>query len=137
MSRSGYSEDYDDQWALIRWRGAVASAIRGRRGQAFLHELLDALDSMENKRLRRNALEESGEVCALGSLGKKRGMDMSDLDPDDYGTVAHEFGIPRALAQEIMFENDEVQWNKTPEERWQRMRAYIASLIKHPIPAAE
>lgn len=32
MSRCGYSDDYD-QWALIRWRGAVESAIRGKRGQ--------------------------------------------------------------------------------------------------------
>jgi hypothetical protein len=37
MSRSGYSDDLEN-WSLIRWRGAVASAIRGRRGQAFLRE---------------------------------------------------------------------------------------------------
>ena len=31
MSRSGY-EDGLEMWDLIRWRGAVASAIRGKRG---------------------------------------------------------------------------------------------------------
>lgn len=52
MSRSGYSEDYDgDHWDLIRWRGAVASSIRGKRGQAFLREALAALDAMPEKKL--------------------------------------------------------------------------------------
>jgi len=41
MSRSGYSDDCD-VWALIRWRGAVKSAIRGARGQAMLRELIQA-----------------------------------------------------------------------------------------------
>jgi len=34
MSRSGYVDNGDiEQWDLIRWRGAVASAIRGKRGE--------------------------------------------------------------------------------------------------------
>ena len=45
MSRSGYSDDCDT-WPLICWRGAVASALRGRRGQQFLIELRDALDAI-------------------------------------------------------------------------------------------
>ena len=45
MSRSGYTDDYDDgyEWANIRWRGAVKSAIRGKRGQATLKAILDAM----------------------------------------------------------------------------------------------
>ena len=46
MSRSGYSDDIDDNWAHIMWRGRVASSIRGKRGQAMLRELLAALDAM-------------------------------------------------------------------------------------------
>lgn len=42
MSRSGYTDDCDDQWALIRWRGAVNSAIKGKRGQQALRGRLDA-----------------------------------------------------------------------------------------------
>lgn len=50
MSRSGYSDDYDfDNWQLIRWRGAVNSAINGRRGQAFLKELLTAIEALPEK----------------------------------------------------------------------------------------
>lgn len=37
MSRSGYTDE-DDIWAMIRWRGAVTSAIRGKRGQQALRE---------------------------------------------------------------------------------------------------
>lgn len=43
MSRSGYNDYSIDNWDLIRWRGQVASAIKGKRGQAFLRELIEAL----------------------------------------------------------------------------------------------
>lgn len=45
MSRSGYCDDGDyGQWEMIMWRGAVTSAFRGKRGQAFLKEMLDSRD---------------------------------------------------------------------------------------------
>jgi hypothetical protein len=72
MSRSGY-QDYTDQWEVIRWRGAVRSAIRGKRGQAFLREMLAALDALPDKRLIRNELEVNGEYCALGAVGPAAG----------------------------------------------------------------
>jgi hypothetical protein len=37
-NRIPYSDDLD-LWALWRYRGAVASAIRGRRGQRFLGDI--------------------------------------------------------------------------------------------------
>ena len=61
MSRSGYVDDMCDQWAMIRYRGAVRSAIRGRRGQAFLREMLAALDAMPEKRLTAGALVFDGQ----------------------------------------------------------------------------
>lgn len=30
MSRSGYNDDIDN-WQMIKWRGQVASAVRGKR----------------------------------------------------------------------------------------------------------
>ena len=64
MSRSGY-DDYDGcenpEWALIRWRGAVHSALCGKRGQAFLREMALALDEMGEKRLIADELEAHGE----------------------------------------------------------------------------
>lgn len=132
MSRSGYCDDVEENWSLICWRGAVASSIRGKRGQAFLREMVEALDAMPEKRLVAWELQEpSGEVCAIGSVGAKRGVDMAALDPEDSATVAGTFDIAEPLAREIVWENDEAgAWNETPEARWSRMRSWAASLIK-------
>ena len=131
MSRSGYSDDCD-VWALIRWRGAVKSAIRGARGQAFLRETLAALDAIPDKRLIAGKLKDAdGEFCTLGAVGACRGVDLSTIDYEDRESVAAAFGIPVALASEIMFENDDdFGWGqRTPERRHSAMRAWIASQI--------
>lgn len=153
MSRSGYSEDIDDNWTWIRWRGYVASAIRGKRGQAFLREMLDAMDALPEKKLIANDLETAdGSVCAIGSVGKARGIDMSALDPENYDAVATTFGINEKLAQEIVFLNDEAFTFETdaagyikhdengksiyltPEGRFEKMRAWVVSQIREATP---
>ncbi len=130
MSRSNYTDYYDDCWGLIRWRGAVASAIKGRRGQAFLRDLIAALDAMPEKGLIANELREDGEVCALGALGLRRGLDLEAIDPEDPDAVADIFGIAPALAREIVYENDEGAWpRESAEDRWKRMRAWAVSQL--------
>lgn len=154
MSRSGYSEDCDDNWALIRWRGAVASAIRGKRGQAFLREALAALDAMPVKELAADSLaNHAGQFCTLGAVGAARGVELAKLEEQDRDVIAAAFGIPEALAAEIMFENDERErrvyverhgpprggydpyglgWDvhdATGAERWARMRKWVADQI--------
>lgn len=131
MSRSGYTDDYDgEHWQLIMWRGAVASAIKGRRGQAFLKEMLAAMDALPEPKLVANELEEEGAVCAIGSVGKKRGVDMSEIDPEDYERVAKAFGVSEALAREVMWANDDGgRYKETDEERFARMRAWIVNRI--------
>lgn len=131
MSRSGYT--YDDcfgEWSMICWRGAVTSAIRGKRGQAFLREMLTALDAMEDKRLIAEDLAQGSEVCAIGSVGQARGVDMSKLDPEDYTTIANTFGIAEAMAREIMYLNDDGAYSETAEMRYNRMRKWIETEIK-------
>lgn len=130
MSRSGYTDECENNWSAICWRGAVASAIRGKRGQAFLREMLGALDTMPEKRLISRELKaEDGDVCAIGAVGVKRGVDMSKLDPEEYDRVAEAFGISEKLAQEIVFMNDEYYDVQTPEERWEKMRAWVVKQI--------
>lgn len=128
MSRSGY-DDYCYDNSLYLWRGAVASAIRGRRGQAFLREMLVALDAMESKRLIRGDLVKDGEVCAIGVVGLRRGIDVGELDPVDRDGVASAFGIAGALAAEIFYENDELAL-ETPEHRYERMRRWVVANIR-------
>lgn len=131
MSRSGYTDDCDG-WSLIMWRGAVASAIRGARGQQFLKEMLGALDAMPEQKLIAHELEADGAVCAIGAVGKARGLKMDGIDPEDRETVASIFGIAPALVAEIVFMNDEENyWSKeTPDARYERMRKWIVAQIK-------
>jgi len=136
MSRSGYTDSGDN---LAMWRGQVASATRGKRGQRFFRELLSALDAMPEKRLIRHALEEEGEVCAIGALGRAKGVDMTAIDPECPEQVAPVFGIAECLAQEVVYMNDEyfdhryvanTRVDFTPEQLWQKMRAWVAEQIR-------
>lgn len=127
-NRSEYSDDMEDQWGWIRWRGAVASAMRGRKGQAFLRELLAALDAMPEKRLITEELHHEGSYCALGVVGQARGMDLDTINPDDHYAVASSFKISNALAREIMFVNDDGRF--TPEERYSMVREWAVRNIR-------
>ncbi|MGH9931836.1 MAG: hypothetical protein ACREA9_21775 [Pyrinomonadaceae bacterium] len=130
MSRSGYNVEMIVD--VILWRGAVASAIRGRRGQAFLKEMLKALDQMKTKRLIHDKLISisKGDVCAIGAVGVARGMDIQSIESEDSEAVAEAFGIAPALVCEISYYNDEVGSTlETPAQRWTRMRAWVQSQI--------
>jgi hypothetical protein len=125
MSRAGYSDDYE-QWAQICWRGAVASALRGKRGQAFLREMLAALDALPEKRLIVDELVKGGAVCAIGAVGKARGIDMTNMDPLDWGRLSNTFGIAESMVREIEYENDEAgRTDETPEARFIRVRGWV------------
>jgi len=155
VSRSGYVDDDGEQWALICYRGAVASAIRGKRGQAFLREMLAALDALPEKRLIAHELVITGDslwtdvivggdklftedgkdcaigdVCAIGAVGRLRGIDMTAIDPENADSVSSAFGINEKLAREIVFENDECGWRDTPEMRFERMRKWVVSNLR-------
>lgn len=152
MSRSGYGDGDGENWAMIQWRGRVTSAMRGRRGQAFLREMLAALDALPERRLISGDLVREGEVCAIGAVALSRGVSTDDIDPEDHEAVAARFGIAHAMACEIMYENDEYgetryveaygppeyPWHRrphvtvkvTPEERFERVRAWVVENIK-------
>lgn len=155
MSRSGYTDDDDDPLATGRWRAQVNSAIRGKRGQAFLRELIAALDAMLEKSLIAEELVTAeGQVCAIGAVCKARGIDVSHVDYDSPDDVASKVGVASQMVAEIEYENDEcgyrfekVQlpesperpkfapdftWERieeTPEERWQRMRRWAEARL--------
>jgi hypothetical protein len=140
MSRSGYNDDYDIS-AVAMWRGQVASAIRGRRGQAFLRDLLAALEALPDKRLIADHMERDGCVCATGALGKARGVDMTQIDKfidaedDDEDVVAYwvaeAFDIASPLAREVLYMNDEGFFGvETDEQRYERMVGWVKSKIR-------
>jgi hypothetical protein len=95
---------------------------------------LEALDAMPEKKLCVDSLQApTGEFCTLGALGAARGIDMTHLDPEDHKSVANVFGIANAMTCEIVFMNDEADehCNETQEQRWSRMRKWVASKIIH------
>lgn len=153
MSRSGYSDDAEN---VAMWRGQVANATRGRRGQKLLRDMVAALDAMPDKRLFQGHLvAPDGGVCALGALGQMRGVDMSkfekyiddDGECDDPNALADHLGreldAAYQLIMEVQYMNDEyfdfyytpgdyrsskcIEY--TPEERWTKMREWAAKQI--------
>ena len=132
MSRSGYSDDLESS-ELAMWRGVISSATRGKRGQRFFRDLVAALDAMPVKRLVANELQTTdGEVCALGSLARVRGVDLEPDDTYDHAKLGDTFDIASQLAQEVMFENDEAgpYGGEIPERRWERVRKWASQQIK-------
>lgn len=141
MSRSGYSDDGE---YVALWRRAVENAIAGRRGQAFLRDLVATLDAMPVKGLVANDFQRAdGAFCTLGALGNARGIDLTGFD-DRCGDVDHDkvgraFNIAPSLTQEVMFVNDDdfaynfrSREQETPEHRWERMRAWaVSNLANH------
>ena len=163
MSRSGYCDDYgdDDPLALGRYRAQVNSAIRGKRGQALLRELLAALDAMPVKELVAGELEADGQFCALGVVGQARGLNLASIDTYDVESMAPKFNIAEQLAREIMYVNDDhvsewrwewveicgpmrrweshVRQERVANEnanfqRWQQVREWVAKHIKELTP---
>ena len=89
-----------------------------------------ALDEMETKELIADELVAAdGAVCALGSLGKKRGYSMADVDVEDADLVASMFDVAPQLAREIVSINDDGYYS-TPADRWKAVRQWVASQIK-------
>jgi hypothetical protein len=140
MSRHGYTYDDDDPLAYGRYRGAVQSAIRGKRGQKLLRDLKEALEAMPVKRLVRSQFEidPQGDVCALGAVGRRRGVDMRALnelvrlDEDDSESIreaaSKTFDVAECLASEVMFLNDD--HGGTPEQRWFYVHTWVCSQIE-------
>lgn len=115
MSRSGWTEvEFDSEEDVLsygRTRARVASAIRGKRGQAFLKELLAVLEAMPEKKLIDSELQTAqGDVCAMGAVMKARGIDMTDIDIEDYESIGDLVGINHHLVSEIEWENDHAGW---------------------------
>lgn len=93
--------------------------------------MLAALDALPQPRLIRNALHVDGDVCAIGSVGARRGIDMREIDVEDREAVAKAFGIAEALAAEIEFINDDdfAYVEESPEQRFIRVRAWVVEQI--------
>jgi hypothetical protein len=132
MSRHGYCDDGDDEYGRANlWRGTVIRSIKGKRGQAFLRELAEALDAMPVKALIKEELVAAdGAVCTIGAVAIARKMDVTEIDVENGEAVGEAFNISAPMAREIEWWNDDAgPDNETSAERWTRMRKWVDSQI--------
>lgn len=134
------------------WRQAARNALRGRKGQAVLRELREALLALSASRLLKGYFCHDGEVCALGALAKyrlERGqaipatfgraqytrleeIERAEDVEDEYTTMylGEKMGLKKTLAWAVAWENDEGGWDSdTPEQRYQRMSRWVEGQI--------
>jgi hypothetical protein len=107
MSRYCDCDDYDwEPWMEGQAAGALRSAIRGRRGQQLLRDLVAGLDALPAPELAAGALEdpETGCVCALGAVRLQRGPEAVPLrfDPTDEDVYWRELAKPFDISEQVV-----------------------------------
>ena len=124
MSRSGYVDDCEH---LNLYSASVDRAIAGRRGQAFLRELAEAMEAMpERVLIAEELIDAEGDCCTIGVVCKSRGLSVSGVDQECPDSVGNLVGIASSMAAEIEFLNDEAGPNcETPAARWIRVRRWV------------
>lgn len=133
-------EDFPGQAEL--WQANCERSLNGKKGQAALRELAAALLALPEKKLIADELEnEAGEVCAIGALAKFKGKENPKIG-DSFGdfdeleansdeieratvSLAQELGVPRMVAIAVVCENDDCFPDPTPEQRYERMLAWV------------
>jgi len=128
-------------WDYIRYQGALLAAIKGKRGQAFLADLFQALDDMPVKELIPKELEIQGQCCALGVLGKSRCLDLKEMGvfiktaqlQGSYDILAAAFNIAPTLVQEVVTINDyddNYPCPVSPAARYRRVLKWVADNLQ-------
>ena len=144
MSRYCDYDDYDyEPWMEGQAAGARRSAIRGRRGQQLLRDLIAGLDALPVQELAAGSLEdpETGCVCALGAVRLQRGADAVPLlfdptDPDvDWRNLAEPFDISETLANAVVSQNeyyDGCNDEQSRRRRWRSVRDWAVRNLTTP-----
>jgi hypothetical protein len=136
--RDGESDDPLD-WG--RYEAAKRSAIRGRRGQRLLRDLIEGLDALPKPELSAGALGDrrNGCVCALGAVALQRGEKFDKLAKDngEWGPDGIVFDalldISVTLANEVMSTNDDwcdgSNMKADRRSRWRHVKAWAENQI--------
>ena len=132
MSRYCDCDDYYlETWMEGQAACALQSAIRGRRGQQLLRDLVAGLDALPEPELAAGALEdpETGCVCALGAVRLQRGPEAVPLPCDptdsdiDWRELAKPFDISQTLANEVVTQND---YNTVGNDKQSRIYRWLS-----------
>lgn len=147
MSRYCDNDDYDyEPWMEGQAAGAMRSAIRGRRGQRLLRDLIDGLDALPKPELAAGSLEdpETNCVCALGAVMLQRQRNghavllrFDPTDPDiDWRDLAEPFDISETLANAVVSTNEmysESNSELARRRRWQYVRDWAMRNLVTPV----
>lgn len=150
MSRVFAWDDEPYPNAAFLFQRSVENSINGKRGQALLREIEEALLMLPDKKLLASTVCEDGKVCALGAVailraiknGQTYGIAAVELE---YAAVNHGQGnyekedkmfkflkglldIKHSLAWQLVFENDEGN-HPSPEMRYHRMLKWVQERI--------
>lgn len=125
--RFNYSEDEDFDGQFELYEANCSRSLCGKKGQAELRILRDALLAMPKKELIHEALhDEDGGMCAIGAYAQAKGVDIKTLDPEDAtDEVGQEAGMPRLVAWTVVMKNDIDFDRHTPEKRYQAMLNWV------------
>jgi hypothetical protein len=138
--RISYSDEEEFAGQFDLWQANCDRSIRGKSGQRELRALERALLAMPDKRLIHGELyDESGGVCAIGCYAKAKGLDISQIDPEDESDkVGIAAGMPPLVAWKVVEVNDvEIFRRATPEDRYAEMLAWVRSQLVPPAPRRE
>lgn len=129
--RINYSEDEDFSGQFELWQANCLRSLKGKRGQAELHELRAALLALPDKRLIHGALtHEDGGVCAIAAYGKHKGVDLEKFDEEfDSDEVGIAGGMPRLVAWKVVEMNDVELDHVTQDQRYSRMLAWVEQML--------
>ena len=129
MSRINYTDEEDFAGQFQLWQANCDRSLRGKHGQVELLVLRDALLALPAKRLIRGDLEANGEVCAIACYGRYKGFDLQVFDPGESDKVGVAGGMPHLVAWKVVEMNDEWFYSETPEQRYEKMLAWVESVI--------
>jgi hypothetical protein len=123
------------KWPLVKeeylaWQLEVAEAILSPAGQAFMQELVKALDAIPRKELIAGRLADNrGGCCALGTVCRSRGLDVSQVDHDNLEDISRFLDIPCQIVDEVVYLNDAAYPGEAPTDRWARMRFWAGNQV--------
>ncbi len=145
MTRYCDSDDYYEPWMEGQAAGALRSAIRGRRGQRLLRDLIAGLDALPVPELSAGSLEdpETGCVCALGAVRLHRGkqnvpLDFDPTDDDiDWRWLAKPFDISQTLSHAVVSANEYADKRNDEDSRRRRWKDVRAWAVSHLLPMPE
>jgi len=108
---------------------SLERSINSKRGQAFLRELILALNALPEKILIYGDFENSDGYCVMGACLKYRNLNVREIDDSNEG-LGSIFNIHTEFIEKVIDVNDSPRIIETQTKRWHRVRDWAVSNLK-------